>query len=292
MTKHSYLFGCVGSDNSDPLGFQLHEREADRHGLRYLCRRVHGGRRITHGKDLSALLRTCQGFGYSGLSIAAPYRQLAAEQVDDMSEAAARRRSLDLVLFTEDGRTVGHSTDVDSCAAAFARGLPDRPLGRVLQLGADGVGNALAHGLHDQGAEHLSVVDPDLHRAEALVARLNAYAGGDWAKAFPADGLRRLLGQANGLVNALCPTASGRHLAAALAEVLHPDLWIFDFCYRPIGTALLREGSVRGCRVVHGGGVLVNETAHAFRLVTGLSPHTARMFADFADLTAGPQAHT
>ncbi|MFE9703238.1 shikimate dehydrogenase [Streptomyces sp. NPDC005930] len=292
MTQHSYLFGCVGSGNSGLLGFQLHEREADRHGLRYLCRRVHGGRRITHEKDLSALLRMCRGFGYSGLSIAAPYRQLAAEQVDDMSEAAARRGFLDLVLFAEDGRMAGHSTDVDSCAAAFARGLPDRPLGRVLQLGADGVGNALAHALRDQGAEHLSVVDPDLDRAETLVARLNAYAGGEWAEPFPVDALRHLLGQANGLVNAYCPTAHGPDLTAALVEVLRPDLWIFDFCYRPIRTALLREGSARGCRVVHGGGVLVNEAARAFQLVTGLSPHTARMFADFADLTAGPQAHT
>ncbi|MEU9638498.1 shikimate dehydrogenase [Streptomyces tendae] len=292
MTQHSYLFGCVGSDSSGSLGLQLHQREADRHGLRYLCRRVDGGRRSPHRKDVSALLRTCQGFGYSGLSITAPFRQLAVEQVDDVSEAAACRGYLDLVLFTEEGRTIGHSTDVDSCAAALARGLPDRPLGRVLQVGADGVGDALAHALHDRGAEHLSVVDPDVHRAEALVARLNAHAGGDWAKAFPADALRRLLGRADGLVNVLCPTANGRDLTAALVEVLHPDLWVFDFCYRPLGTALLREGSARGCRVMHGGGVLVNQSARAFRLVTGLSPHTARMFGDFADLTAGPQAHT
>ncbi len=41
-----------------------------------------------------------------------------------------------------------------------------------------------------------------------------------------------------------------------------------------------------------GGGVLVNQSAKAFRLVAGPSPHTARMHGDFADLTAGTQAHT
>ncbi|CAM5259841.1 hypothetical protein STENM36S_07760 [Streptomyces tendae] len=44
--------------------------------------------------------------------------------------------------------------------------------------------------------------------------------------------------------------------------------------------------------MMHDGALLVNQSARAFRLVTGPPPHTARMFADFADLTAGPQAHT
>jgi shikimate 5-dehydrogenase len=60
------------------------------------------------------------------------------------------------------------------------------------------------------------------------------------------------------------------------------------------GPTVLRRllGQADGLVNPLGGGVLVNETAHAFRLVTGLSPHTARMFADFAEVTAGPQAHT
>ncbi|MFE7437908.1 hypothetical protein ACIPH4_38465 [Streptomyces tendae] len=44
--------------------------------------------------------------------------------------------------------------------------------------------------------------------------------------------------------------------------------------------------------MMDGGGVLVNQSAQAFRLVAGPSPHTARMDGDFADLTAGTQAHT
>ncbi|MEU5629791.1 hypothetical protein [Streptomyces tendae] len=36
----------------------------------------------------------------------------------------------------------------------------------------------------------------------------------------------------------------------------------------------------------------MNQSAKAFRLVAGPSPHTARMHGDFADLTAPGRRHT
>jgi shikimate dehydrogenase len=291
VAADSFLLGFVGTDATGALGFELHEREAHRHGLRYLCRRVRADAQPAWREGFDALLRACRGFGFSGLSVAAPYRRAAATHVDELSGPAARMHSVDVVLFTADGRTVGHSTAVPSYAAAFSRGLPGVRLGHVVQLGAGDVGFAVAHALRDQGVRHLSVVDPDAGRAEALVEHLNRDTA--WADVSPVDALGRQLKQADGLVNALPPSNTGQP-DAALLDVgdLHPDLWIFDTSYRPIHTPLLRAGNALGCRVAHGGGALVNETARTFGLVTGRSPHTPRMFADFADLTAGPQAHT
>ncbi|GAA4811785.1 shikimate dehydrogenase [Streptomyces ziwulingensis] len=291
MTQYSYLVGLVGPGTGRFLGFELHEREADRHGVRYLCRRVNTDTYSSPRRDLGALLRTCRDFGFSGLGIAPSHRRLVVPHVDELSEAAARADSVDVVVFTRDGRTAGHSTDVAGCTAAFARGLPGVPPGRVVQLGAGGTGLAAALALRDRGAEHLAVLDSDLERAEALVARVNKGAGDGWAQAFPLASLAARLRRADGLVHCL-PSGSDARGDTALTGALHRDLWIFDLRYRPVPTPLLRAGHALGCRVLHGGGVLVNEAADAFRLVTGLPPHTSHMFADFAELTAGPQAHT
>ncbi|MEV5646047.1 shikimate dehydrogenase [Streptomyces flaveolus] len=291
MAQFSYLVGFIGSDTGRSLGFALHEREAQRHGLRYLCRRLDADLWASRERDMRGLLRACGDFGFSGLGVASPYQHLVVPYVDELSEAAARVQSVDVVVFTQDGRTVGHNTDVAGCVAAFLRGLPGVPLGRVVQIGAGAAGVTAAHALRDQGVRHLSVMDPDPGRARTLAEALNQGAGPDWAEVFPADALASRLKQADGLVNTLA-SARVESRDAARPDVLHRGLWIFDTHHHSIHTPLLRAGSVLGCRVLHGGGVLVHEAAAAFRLVTGLAPHTSYMFGDFADLTAGPKAHT
>ncbi|WP_193241867.1 shikimate dehydrogenase [Streptomyces phaeolivaceus] len=293
MAQFSYLVGFIGSGIGRSLGLELHEREAQRHGgLRYLCRRVNADAPAFRGRSTGELLRTCRNFGFSGLDIAHPFRTRVVPFVNELSETAARVGSVDFIVFTPDGRAIGHNTDVAGCVASFVRGLPEVPLDRVVQIGAGAAGIAAAHALRERGVRHISVTDPTPSRAEALAERLNQGTGPDWAEAFPVDALASRLKQADGLVHTLTPGSRGFR-DTALCESLHPGLWIFDaHQHHAISTPLLRAGSELGCRVLHGGGVLVHETAAAFRLVTGLAPHTSRMFGDFADLTAGPLAHT
>ncbi|WP_062650215.1 shikimate dehydrogenase [Streptomyces maremycinicus] len=305
MAQFSYLVGFVGADADRSLGLELHEREAHRHGLRYLCRRVDADARAFRAQGLGGFLRACRDFGFSGLDVARPYRHRVVPYVDELSETAARVGSVDVIVFTRDGRTVGHNTDVAGCVAALLRGLPGVPLDRVVQVGAGDAGIAAAYALRERGVRHLSVTDPVPERARALVECLNQGDGAapGRAEAFPAEGLAERLKQADGLVNSL-PTddtdgtggagggdgADGREVVRP--EFLRGDLWIFDTRYHPDRTPLVRAGSALGCRVLQGGGALVHEAATAFRLVTGRTPHTSSMFGDFADLTAGPQAHT
>jgi shikimate dehydrogenase len=65
------------------------------------------------------------------------------------------------------------------------------------------------------------------------------------------------------------------------AELLHPRLWVADIVYRPLETALLAAARARGCRVLHGGGMVVFQAAESFRLFTGAEPDPARMLRHF-----------
>jgi len=70
------------------------------------------------------------------------------------------------------------------------------------------------------------------------------------------------------------------------AELLHPGLWVADIVYRPLETPLLRHARTLGCRTLDGGGMVVFQAAHAFRLFTGRQPDTGRMLAHLAELIA------
>ncbi|MER5201034.1 shikimate dehydrogenase [Streptomyces sp. NPDC002755] len=291
MTQYSYLVGLVGRDIGHSLSPDLHEAEADRHGVRYLYRTLDAGAKPLAQYDLHELLRAARTCGYSGLNITHPFKQLVMPHLDEVDPAAARVGAVNTVVFTADGRSVGHNTDVTGFSEALARGLPDASLDQVVLLGAGGAGAAVAHALLGRGAGHLHIVDPVPDRAAALSRALNEQVGSERARFCPHEALGAVLNDADGLVNA-SPVGSLHLPGLPLpVEMLHARLWLADVHYRPLHTPLLRSGGALGSRVLHGGGMLVHQAAHSFHLITGLPPHTAHMLADFADLTAAPQAH-
>ncbi len=282
-----YLVGLIGSRIAPSLSPALHEREGARHGVRYRYRLLDIDRLEVAPEQAGRLVHAARESGFDGLNVTHPCKQHVAAHLDELSAPAARLGAVNTVVFTPDGRTVGHNTDVTGFAAAVASGL-DAPLDRVVQLGAGGAGAAVAHALLGLGVQDLVVVDNVTDRANALVTAVNGHFGADRARAGTARTLGAELAGADGLVHAT-PTGMAAHPGMPLpADLLHPGLWVADIVYRPLETELLRAARARGCRTLHGGGMAVHQAADAFRLFTGLEPDRDRMLADLADLTAVP----
>ncbi|WP_030602463.1 shikimate dehydrogenase [Streptomyces fulvoviolaceus] len=292
MAQDSYLVGLIGSGIGRSLSPGLHQREADRHGVRYLYRLLDIDDLRLPAEDVRHLTRAARDCGFNGLNITHPCKQTVVPHLDELSAQAARLGAVNTVVLTPEGRAVGHNTDITGFTAAFTRGLPDAPRGHVVQLGAGGAGSAVAHALLDLGVARLTVVDTVTERASTLVKALNEDAGTERAEACLPEQLGTELPCADGLVNTT-PVGTAAHPGTPLpVELLHDGLWIADIVYHPLETPLLLAGRTRRCRLLHGGGMLVHQAAGAFHHFTGLAPHTSHMLADFADLTAAPEAHT
>jgi shikimate dehydrogenase len=287
--KDSYLVGLIGSGIGPSLSPALHQREADRQGLRYLYRIIDIDTLGVPPEAVGDLVRAARDLGFDGLNITHPCKQLVVEHLDGLAPQAEALGAVNTVVF-EDGRAVGHNTDVTGFAASFARGLPDAPLDRVVQLGAGGAGAAVAHAMLTLGAGRVTVVDALPERAAALADALNTHFGPGRAGSAAPCLLADLLAKADGiggLVHAT-PTGMAAHPGLPLpAELLHPGLWVAEVVYRPLETELLRAARAAGCAVLDGGGMAVFQAADAFRLFTGREPDSARMLADIAEL-AGP----
>ncbi|MFE6622579.1 shikimate dehydrogenase [Streptomyces sp. NPDC057740] len=283
-TKDSYLVGLIGSGIGPSLSPALHEREADRQGLRYLYRLIDIDTLRVPPQAVGDLVRSARDLGFDGLNITHPCKQLVIEHLDALAPQAEALGAVNTVVF-EDGRAVGHNTDVTGFAASFARGLPDVPLERIVQLGAGGAGAAVAHAMLTLGAERVTVVDALSDRAADLAASLNRHFGEGRAVGATPDALRTLTGGADGLVHAT-PTGMAAHPGLPLpAELLHPGLWVAEVVYRPLETELLRAARELGCATLDGGGMAVFQAADAFRLFTGREPDSTRMLADITELT-------
>jgi len=283
VAKDSFLVGLIGAGVGPSLSPALHEREADRQGLRYLYRLIDIDVLGAPPEAVGDLVRAARDLGFDGLNITHPCKQLVIEHLDALAPQAQALGAVNTVVF-ENGRTTGHNTDVTGFAASFARGLPDVPLERVVQLGAGGAGAAVAHATLTLGAEQVTVVDALADRAVDLAAALNRHFGEGRAAAATPDRLEQLLSEADGIVHAT-PTGMAAHPGLPFpAELLRPELWVAEVVYRPLETELLRTARALGCATLDGGGMAVFQAADAFRLFTGREPDTARMLADIAEL--------
>ncbi|MFE8957676.1 shikimate dehydrogenase [Streptomyces iakyrus] len=283
MPHRSYLVGLIGSGIGPSLSPALHEREADRQGLRLVYRPIDIDTLGVPPEAVGDLLRAARDLGFDGLNITHPCKQLVIEHLDALTPQAEALGAVNTVVF-EDGRAVGHNTDVTGFATSFARGLPDALLERVVQLGAGGAGAAVAHATLTLGAERVTVVDALPERAAALAGSLNRAFGEGRAAAAPPERRTELLAQADGIVHAT-PTGMAAHPGLPLpAELLHSGLWVAEVVYRPLETELLRTARALGCATLDGGGMAAFQAADAFRLFTGREPDAARMLADLTEL--------
>lgn len=292
MAAAGYLIGLVGSGIGPSLSPSLHEREADRLGLRYLYRRLDLDELGLAARSVGEVVATARRAGYDGLNITHPCKQLVLDHLDELSPDAAALGAVNTVVLA-DGRAVGHNTDWSGFARSLSRGLPDAVLDRVVLLGAGGAGAAVAHALLTLGAGTVRVVDIDPGRRTALAASLCARFGAGRAIAGDPAELAAHLAAADGLVHAT-PTGMAAHPGLPLpAELLRPELWVADIVYRPLDTELVVTAAALGCRVLDGGPMAVFQAADAFALFTGVEPDADRMLRHFETLVGagGRDAH-
>ena len=279
----SYLAGLLGQGIGPSLSPELHEREAERQGLRYTYKTIELHSSRLGADHLRGLLAHAVELGFDGLNVTHPVKQVMAPLVDELAPEAAAIGAINTIV-VDNGRTRGHNTDITGFAAALRDRLPAAPLDRVVLVGAGGAGAAVAHALVGLGVGELTVVDRDAGRARALAGSLTPGRGS--ADVASPDEMALLLTGASGLVNAT-PMGMAAHPGTPVpAALLHEGMWVADIVYRPLLTQLVREATARGCRVMTGAGMAVNQAADSFELITGRAALRSAMQSDFDELVA------
>lgn len=281
--RASFLVGLIGSGIGPSLTPPMHEREAAELGHRLIYRTIDIDELGVAPQAVGELVRSALGFGFNGLNITHPCKQLVLPFLDDITPDAQALGAVNTVTF--DGQSVvGHNTDWSAFAQSLELGLPEAGKERVVQLGAGGAGAAVAHGLMVSGTRELVIADPEPERASGLVGDLAARFPERRCRAIVPDEVGEHIAQAEGLVNAT-PVGMAHHPGIPLPGALvHPSLWVADIVYRPLRTELLAEAELRGCSTLSGGGMAVLQAAQAFELITGLASDHARMLAHFDSL--------
>jgi shikimate dehydrogenase len=227
---------------------------------------------------LADAVRGARAMGWVGFNCSLPHKVAVIEHLDGLGESAALIGAVNTAVW-RDGAWIGENTDGQGFMAAL-RTVVD-PAGRSLViLGAGGAARAIAVEAALAGAAKITVVNRGRERGEELAALLDAKGSFvEWAGDF------RVPEGADIVVNA---TSIGLHpdVDARVPldlDSLRPATVVADVIPNPPRTRLIRDAEARGCTVLDGLGMLVNQGVIAIRHWTGVDPDPAVMRAALED---------
>jgi 3-dehydroquinate dehydratase/shikimate dehydrogenase len=230
--------------------------------------------RVPRG-ELEPFLVAFDSLPVKGYSVTIPHKEAAAGVATQKDKPVQLTQAANTLVRGPNGFeafNTDYSAAVDSLLANMppsADGGPPTLHSRaVLLLGAGGVGRAIAHAVHREGAL-LTIVNRTPEKAHALAEELNCRTV-DWAA--------RNSVTCEVVINC---TSIGMHPnvddSPVHHSVLKPGLVVFDCVYTPETTLLVKEARARGCHVITGVDMFVRQAAQQFRLFTGQEPPIALM---------------
>jgi shikimate dehydrogenase len=238
-------------------------------GWRYLTVEV-------HPDDLADAVRGARAMGWKGFNCTIPHKVAVIEHLDRLSPAAEAIGAVNCVAI-RDGELFGDNTDGKGFLQAVEAVRPVAGL-RAVVLGAGGAARAIAFELALAGAAGVTIVNRTPNRGRALADAITERTGVP-ARSVPWDTDYAVPEGTRLVVNAtsigLFPETDAR--VPLDLSTLHPGMIVCDVIPNPPRTRLVRDAERRGCTVLDGLGMLVNQGVIGVRLWSGRDPEPSVM---------------
>jgi shikimate dehydrogenase len=257
---------CMGQPVAgNPTQFIM-ERAFEAAGLdwRYLTLEV-------PAEQLATAVAGMRAMGFRGGNFTIPHKVAVIQYLDGLSQAAELMGAVNCVN-TRAGQLIGENTDGKGFVASL-RELVEPEGKRVVILGAGGAARAISVELGLASVAEITIVNRTESRGQELVDLLNDRLQVPASLASSASEDYQLDPATEIVINA---TSIGLGDAEARVPLdvksLQENMLVADVVFNPPQTRLLVDASQRGCRVLDGLGMLVNQAVIGFRIWTGVEP--------------------
>jgi shikimate dehydrogenase len=223
--------------------------------------------------DEAGLAGFLDGLGqeWRGLSLTMPLKRAVMPLLDEVRDRAVEAGAANTVVL-EEGRRVGHNTDVPGAVAAL-RDRWEHPVRHALVVGGGATAASLLLALADLGCPDVTLAVREPNRAAATLEAVGRHPAPPEVTvvrlAKLGRGLGRRLGGASGEVDLVASTIpAGAQDDTVLAAAAGAQV-VFDVLYDPWPTPLASAARSRGQVLVGGLDLLVHQAALQVELMTG-----------------------
>ncbi|PIE33969.1 MAG: shikimate dehydrogenase [Ilumatobacter coccineus] len=258
ITAETRLIAVIGSPVEHSLSPALHNAAFEASGRNWRCVAFE----VTSG-GAGPALSAMETLGIVGYAVTMPHKADMAAAVDVLDPAASALGSVNTVVRSEDGSTLGASTDgvglIDALVAADA----DPHGRRVAVVGAGGAGRSIIDALGRHGAAEIAVINRTADAGDRA-ARLAPQASTASVEA---------IASAEIVINATS-VGMGSEVEDLAAVPFDPRLVgrgqvVVDIVYHPIVTPLLSQAADQGARTIDGLEMLVYQAIRQHEIWTG-----------------------
>lgn len=219
-------------------------------------------------KDLEAAVEGAKAMNWVGFNCSLPHKVEVIKFLDGLGESAKLMGAVNCVVQRDD-KYIGENTD----GKGFLKSLKSiiDPAGKSIAiLGAGGAARAIAVELALENASQITIVNRDQSRGKDLVDLINSKTKckaefKDWNSKF------EVLEQIQILVNAtsigMAPDLDAQ--VNVNTDSLRSDLVVADVIVNPPMTNLLKDAKAKGCQIVDGLGMVINQAVLGIKFWTG-----------------------
>ncbi|MCP4189463.1 MAG: shikimate dehydrogenase [Planctomycetaceae bacterium] len=217
---------------------------------------------------LADAVKGARAMGFAGFNCSLPHKVEVIQHLDGLGESASIMGAVNCVVRRED-QYIGENTD----GKGFLRSLQEKidPAGKsIVLLGAGGAARAIGVEVALAGAKQITVVNRNEQRGSELTALLNdrtptAAEFVRWQNDFTVPTTTDVVVNATSV--GLFPDIEAR--LALDVQSLTDRMIVADVIPNPLRTRLIADAESRGCTVIDGLGMLVNQGIISIKYWTG-----------------------
>jgi shikimate dehydrogenase len=232
---------------------------------------------------LEAAVAGARAMGFAGFNCTIPHKVKVIEYLDGLGESASLMGAVNCVVQRE-GKLIGENTD----GKGFVESLKELtdPTGKsVVMFGAGGAARAIGVEVALAGASSITVVNRSVERGEELTNLLNDRVPAE-ANFVSWDSTFNIPEGTDVVINAtsigLFPDVDAR--LNFNMDTLNADMVVADVIPNPPQTNLVKDARAKGCKVIDGLGMLVNQGVIGIRYWTGIDPDPSVMRAALEEI--------
>jgi shikimate dehydrogenase len=235
---------------------------------------------------LGDAVRGARAMGWAGFNCSLPHKVAVIKHLDGLGESASIMGAVNCVVRRGD-RYLGENTDGKGFLMSL-EGVVDPRGKRIVLFGAGGAARAVAVELALAGARSISVINRNVERGTNLVEVINGKTAVP-AELIVWDRTCAVQPDADIVINCtsigLYPQIDARldiHFAS-----LKPGMVVADVIPNPPRTNLIKDAEARGCTIIDGLGMLVNQGVISIKYWTGADVDATIMRQKLEDIFGG-----
>lgn len=219
--------------------------------------------------------------GWDGSNVTMPCKQAIIPLLDGLSDSAELMGAVNVLKKEEDGRIIGHNTDGAGMMQNIRNHGEEIEGKTITVVGPGGAGSAVLVQAALDGAKKVHVFaregGPSYARSTVLLPRVQEKTGAEMIlHAFEnKEEMKGAIAESDILINAT-PVGMGESAgqSSVPAEFIKEGMVVADTVYHPRMTQILKDAEAKGCKVIGGIGMMIEQAARGEEIWYGVNMPT------------------